>query len=174
MEGPRDVLRSVAAPARGSVPKGWSRNRKLAILAIVVVFAAGITGAFVVFNPRPVPTAPSSLPIPAGTVFSLEVERAANGTPVRSNGSLVYARTFNGSANGTVWVPGGQCILLEGAWSATAPTLALGASGTGMNGTLGEVFTGSSFRGGAIAFTSFQPDTITVTATIQYVGTPCP
>ncbi len=166
-EAKEDVEREgVAVPQGGETHARWPRRRKIAVALLVVALAAAITGVVAISMPT-TPPIPASLPIPSGTVFSLQMTKG-------TNGSVIYTRDFSGSANGTVVVPTGQCILLEGAWSATTPTFALGASANGMNGTMNQVFLNSSFSGGAIHFTSLQPDTITVTQTIQYVATACP
>lgn len=173
-EAQRDLEREdVAAPPRAEARGRWSRRRRVTVALIVVALATAITGVVAISIPPRVPPIPAYLPVPAGTVFPLEIARNANGTPVTYNGSFVYVRDFNGSANGTVSVPAGQCILLQGGWRATVPTFALGASADGMNGTMKQLFLGSSFQGGAIHFSSLQPDTITVTQTIQYIAAPC-
>jgi len=132
----------------------------VAIGAVAVAIAVLV--AVVVSSAPPIPTA---IPIPAGTVFPLLPYRASNGT------LMVYTRSFN--VSGTA--PPGMCLNLVGAWTSTAPTIAAGAWPPDyMNGTVNLISTSPVGASTTIGFISHQPDTITVTQTIQFVDVSCP
>jgi len=168
----RDLEREgTETPLLSTRPRRWSVRRKLTVTLIAIAVAAAIAGVVAVSLPPPIP---SSLPIPAGTVFPLPVARLPNGTALTYNRSFVYYWGF--SAGSVTAPPPGLCLRLLGAWRATAPTLILGAQWQPwqMNGTMNLTIVPSAVGGAWLGFQSYQPDTITVTQTIQWVTASCP